>query len=470
METDEQSQPQSAVAQIESSSASLPSSHPLLRGAQEALKLQLKTRLAAVDQRLLESRVKAREVNAEHTDLGQHLFEAQNRLRAFQYKIKKLTEEEEAARKERTASENEMQKAAEQLRAEQRAVAATQERLLKTRGDYNELKFALQRAQEHTTKLEDAIKLKRRQLYKDTESLRKDELQKMRQDFFLDRLHGQLQELTEEKELLLAQLKAQDADLELSKNAIQDSKREIESVVHGKRQLRAQLDSCMQGLLLRSRAECTIKEAIQAQEAKVATVQNDVRELERTMQDLREANETLTLKLNATRCQLKGVREQIDKEEDTQLRMREQVGVLRRSLDQAENDAKKAESLAAKLSSQRDAVIREIQDSTQACNSLTDQIFEALANRAFVTRAGAKTKSLLKECETREAELFKVDFERAQLQVESVGVRAATASTEEDIAGLDIEIKEKEKLIDQECHTSGYQELAAASFEMILAI
>ena len=49
---------------------------------------------------------------------------------------------------------------------------------------------------------------------------------------------------------------------------------------------------------------------------------------------------------------------------------------------------------------------------------------------------------------------MKVDFEMAQLQVESVGVRAAIASTEEDIAGIDQEITEKEKLIDQVSYTT----------------
>ncbi|KAL8431120.1 hypothetical protein Efla_004641 [Eimeria flavescens] len=505
MAEDGEPKPLEAMAELEGAAAVLPPSHPLLRGAQEALRQQLKRQLEAVNQQLRESNAKAREVDTEHSELGQQLYEAQNRLRGFQLQIKNLSAEEEEARKKRTASEDEMQKATEQLRAEETAVTATREKLIKSRGDYNELKYALQRAEAHTAKLEDAIKLKRRQLYKDSESLRKQELQKMRQDFFLDRLHGQLQELLEEKDILLAQLKAQEADLELSRNAIQECQGEIEDVVSGKQQLLVQLNTCMQGLEIRSRAEFTIKEAIQAEEAKADSAHSDVRDLERTTQELQEANETLTLKLNSTRCQLNGVRTQIGKVEDTQSRMREQLGVLTASLTQAENDAKKTEALAAKLSHQREVVIRDIQDYTQACGSLTDQIFEALANQASVTRAGAvhhkasffekrdnlmraitavlaipthsfafeafkgqkkihfvfvraqKTKSLLQECENREAELVKVDFEKAQLLVESVGVRAAIASTDEDIAALEAEVKEKEKLSDQERHTQHLQ-------------
>ena len=52
-----------------------------------------------------------------------------------------------------------MQKVADKLCAEEREVAAIRERLLKTRSDYNDLKYALQKAQEHTNTLEDAIKV-----------------------------------------------------------------------------------------------------------------------------------------------------------------------------------------------------------------------------------------------------------------------------------------------------------------------
>ena len=65
--------------------------------------------------------------------------------------------------------------------------------------------------------------LKRRQLYKDSESLRKGELHKMRQDFFLDRLHGQLQEMLEQKDLIMAQIKALEADVQISRTAIQEA-------------------------------------------------------------------------------------------------------------------------------------------------------------------------------------------------------------------------------------------------------
>lgn len=55
-------------------------------------------------------------------------------------------------------------------------------------------------------------------------------MQKLRQDFFLDRLNGQLQEMIEQKDLLLAQIKAQKADMEVSRTAIQESQRESHSL------------------------------------------------------------------------------------------------------------------------------------------------------------------------------------------------------------------------------------------------
>lgn len=45
----------------------------------------------------------------------------------------------------------------------------------------------------------------------------------MRQDFFLDRLHGQLQEMLEQKDLIMAQIKALEADVQISRTAIQEA-------------------------------------------------------------------------------------------------------------------------------------------------------------------------------------------------------------------------------------------------------
>lgn len=80
-------------------SSGLPPSHPLLREAQEALKQHLKRRLATLDQQLFETKAKAREVEIEHSELGQQLFEGQQRLAAYQSQVERLTEEEKAARK-----------------------------------------------------------------------------------------------------------------------------------------------------------------------------------------------------------------------------------------------------------------------------------------------------------------------------------------------------------------------------------
>lgn len=431
----------------------LPPNHPLLREAQETLRQQLKGRLAVLNERLFDSHVKAKKLSKEHGELGQQLFDAQQRLKQFQTKVEKLTGQEEDARKKRAASENELQRVAEKLRAEEAEAELTRERLRKTRLDYNELKFALQKAQEHTATLEDAIKLKRRQLYKDSETLRKSELQKMRQDFFLERLHRQLQEMVEQRDLLEAQIKAQEAGAQTSRAAVQETQREIEGVATGKRQLRLQLENCMHGLEMRSQAEVTIKKAIEAQEMQAETVHGDVRELERAMRDLQDVNETLTVQRNSTRNQLSAIQHQISKAEDSQRRLRQQVTILSNSLNQSQDDAKKAEALSASLTHQREALIREVQLSVQECNSLSSQILEALASQASITRAGAaqhkETKNLLQECETREAEIVKVEFEKAQLQVESVGVRAAIASLEEDIVGVNHEITDKENLLDQ---------------------
>lgn len=60
----------------------------------------------------------------------------------------------------RLKSEAALQEAGEKLREDQIQSQRTRERLLEARKNYNELIFATQKAEEHTKKLEDTIKVR----------------------------------------------------------------------------------------------------------------------------------------------------------------------------------------------------------------------------------------------------------------------------------------------------------------------
>ncbi|CDI87657.1 hypothetical protein EPH_0073170 [Eimeria praecox] len=68
----------------------------------------------------------------------------------------------------RTQSEEELKKTIEQLREEEAEVLARKNALFKAQEDYNDLRFALQKAQEHTVNLENAIKVNAQSTIKNT--------------------------------------------------------------------------------------------------------------------------------------------------------------------------------------------------------------------------------------------------------------------------------------------------------------
>lgn len=78
---------------------------------------------------------------------------------------------------------------------------------------------------------------------------------------------------------------------------------------------------------------------------------------QRTMRELQDVNETLTVQRNSTRSQVSSLQLQISKAEDTQRRLRQQVNILSNSLNQSQDDAKKAEALSASLTHQREVCL-----------------------------------------------------------------------------------------------------------------
>lgn len=72
-----------------------------------------------------------------------------------------------------------------------------------------------------------SLQLKRRELYKDNEDLRKGEIEKMRQDFFLDRLKCRLYDLTEQNTFCEAQIREVEEELVSTKNAITESQSKL---------------------------------------------------------------------------------------------------------------------------------------------------------------------------------------------------------------------------------------------------
>ncbi|CDJ60492.1 hypothetical protein, conserved [Eimeria maxima] len=140
-------------------SEGLPPNHPLLREAQATLKEHLRKRLVNLDERLFELNVERKKLDKEHNEVGQNLYNEQQRVKGFKNQITKLANDEEESKKRRAASEAELRKTIEQLREEEAEVAARKNALFKAQEDYNDLKFALQKAQEHTANLENAIKV-----------------------------------------------------------------------------------------------------------------------------------------------------------------------------------------------------------------------------------------------------------------------------------------------------------------------
>ena len=194
--------------------------------------------------------------------------------------------------------------------------------------------------------LRSKILVAKRTTLKAEDDLIHQELEKKRQDYFIDHLTEQLRKLQEKRALYETQLLAQQKETKAATETLHDASTEMEAIQFEKRQLLHQWKSSLIGLQKRDDILRQIESGISKNEETIASMDCELSGFKRSVKKSQEDSETLMILLNKLENEIDYIRKQTMIINDQKEKLKETYQMYTKSLEQAERDLQKITSVS----------------------------------------------------------------------------------------------------------------------------
>lgn len=218
-------------------------SHPLMSRFQNALKRQLQAQKEELDQELREVSDAYKKNKKEREDIGVLLYGVQQELAKQQTELEVTTDKSETEKAKRESAEKD-------LSAQRDIFESATDELFNKRKSNQELQGQIESLSQRIIYMEEAkrnvhadVRTLHRATSKANSELAAAELDKRRQDIFVDRLTGRVENLTDDKHKYEAQLNVQEKETAAYMEMLSDARTEIEAIELDKKRLMQQWDS-----------------------------------------------------------------------------------------------------------------------------------------------------------------------------------------------------------------------------------
>ncbi|KAL5017966.1 hypothetical protein ScPMuIL_003688 [Solemya velum] len=247
--------------------------HPLMKRFQLALKdhLNKQNEKATLELREQEESLKMKKHQRE--DLGVDLYGVQQELARYQMLLEKCHDEYARLEQDRQKTEQKLEDVRNMYKDSQMFVNKEKKKGSELQSEVENLALRLFYMQNAKEDVRSDISIMRRAAEKAETEVTKSEMEKQKQDLFIDRLVEKVDKLKEEIAMYEAQYAAQLEETKFAKEALMEAYMEIESISLEKKQLFQQWSSSLIGMRRRDEAHAAMQEALSQQQQTVLSLE-----------------------------------------------------------------------------------------------------------------------------------------------------------------------------------------------------
>lgn len=219
-----------------------------MQRVQEALTIQLSTQSAKLDLDIHEKEQEVKKIIKKREDIGVELYSVQQQLARLQA----LLEGTESSGSVMTGYKDEAERKKNLLQDQFAQMTATlqanQKNLEDHKQEMEKLMTTLKQVKLYSEEMDSKIMVAKRTTLKAEADIVKQELEKKRQDYYIDNLTNQLRRLQEQRALYETQFAAQQSETRAAAETLHDAAVEMEAIQYEKKQLLHQWRSSLIGL------------------------------------------------------------------------------------------------------------------------------------------------------------------------------------------------------------------------------
>ncbi|XP_010378020.1 coiled-coil domain-containing protein 40 [Rhinopithecus roxellana] len=425
--------------------------HPLMVRFQAALKNYLNRQIEKLKLDLQELVVATKQSRAQRQELGVNLYEVQQHLVHLQKLLEKSHDRHSVASSERRQKEEELQGARTLYTKTCAAANEERKKLAALQTEMENLALHLFYMQNIDQDMRDDIRVMKQVVKKaETERIRA-EIEKKKQDLYVDQLTTRAQQLEEDIALFEAQYLAQAEDTRILRKAVSEACTEIDAICMEKRRILQQWATSLVGMKHRDEAHRAVLEALRECQHQARSIDSEIDAYKKSIMKEEEKNEKLASILNRTETEARLLQKLTTQCLTKQVALQSQFNTYRLTLQDTEDalsqDQLEQMILTEELQAIRQAIQGELELRRKTDAAIREKLQEHMTSNKTTKYFNQLILKLQKEKTNMMTHLSKIDGNIAQTTLDITHTSSRLDAHRKTLLELDQDVKKVNELI-----------------------
>ncbi|KAJ3219217.1 Coiled-coil domain-containing protein 40 [Dinochytrium kinnereticum] len=427
--------------------------NPLMKRVQDALFKQLSDQHAKITIEMKDKEEAVKKAVKKREEVGVDLYQAQQQLARLQALLEGTQDNLTMIKGYREEAERTLKHTSAQHKDEVDKRVQHANNLEKHKLELEKISRTLKQVDLYNDELKSKILIAKRTTLKAEDDIIRQEMEKKRQDYFIDTLTDQLRRLQERRALYETQLMAQQKETKAAVETLQEASMEMEAIQYEKRQLLRQWNSSLIGLQRREEVLENLEKGIQKNKDTLINLQGEINGFRQSLRRAQEQSETLTLLSTKLDNEVEHLKKQIAQVGEQRDKLQENYSFYSKTLQQTEAELAQIMQERQALQLEVNAVAKLTQQTQTACAKLESDIAEHLQNQLAIEKGaqGAKKdnnrlRSLIHE---KEATIASTMNELGNIRLDMLNASERIRALKDNLGFVDSELAEKNLLIEK---------------------
>ncbi|XP_013002589.1 coiled-coil domain-containing protein 40 isoform X2 [Cavia porcellus] len=425
--------------------------HPLMVRFQAALKSFLNRQIDKLKLELQELEVANKQRRAQRQELGVNLYGVQQHLARLQMQLGKSQDQHSIVASERRQKEEELQEVRALYNKTWTAANEEQKKLVALQTEMENLALHLFYMQNIDQDLRDDICVIKQVVKKAEMEKMRAEVEKKKQDLFVDQLTTRANQMEDNISLLEAQYIAQAEDTQLLRKVVSEASTEIDTINLEKKRILQQWATSLAGMKYRDEAHGAILEALRECEHQAKSIDGEIEAYKKSILKEEEKNEKLASILNRTETEASLMQKLTTQCLAKREALQEEFNTYQLTLQNTEDNLNKGLHEHAMVTSELQMVRQAVHSEQDLRHKLEASTISKLQEHTTSNKMTKYFHKLLlklqKEKTNMVTHLSKIDGDIAQTTLDITNISCRLDMHQKTLAELDQEVKKVNDLI-----------------------
>lgn len=425
----------------------------ILAPVQARIEAQLRRNLEELTLNLRETSNEASMVKQRREDCGVDLYNVQQHLAKLQESLEKGHDNLQAIQKLRDDKESERLQFSAQSEAAQRVVQDMEKKYIKFQSELDKLNETIRKVEQFNDQIQSEIQIERRAAYVAEGNVSKLEKAKQRQDLLVDSLNERIRSLTEQHAALSAQLAAQKDETAVARETLSEALAEMEAINLEKKQFVQQWKTSIMGMQRRDDAVRKTEEALAKQKEELQALDNEMIGYRQNIKLAQAENAKLSTILSKTENEVGILEKQIDTMLEKKEKATHRYGVLKKALEQADDDKKAIDADIRGLSAEISTITKKSQKAAKDVLDMESKVMETLSKQTTLKKGSLAALQDIEKMKNaihdKELQVTQMENELARIRVDTLQTESHNEVLKQTVGELEKELQSRDSLIER---------------------